>query len=82
MLKAPFLTHSLRQSNNTLEHACVLFIGLGARTIANYIHRFHQVETNELILEESSWYLSKIWFVNPTWNRINFSTAGKRIIIA
>ncbi|KAK6112684.1 hypothetical protein QQG55_48625 [Brugia pahangi] len=74
MLTAPFLTGSLRKVDGGVEYGQVLLMGLGARSIANYIHyRFFRVEVDELITVEKDDYLNKVWLGNPTWNHVTIS---------
>ncbi|VIO88991.1 Uncharacterized protein BM_BM9578 [Brugia malayi] len=74
MLTAPFLTGSLRKVDGGVEYGQILLMGLGARSIANYIHyRFFRVEVDELITVEKDDYLNKVWLGNPTWNHVTIS---------
>ncbi|EJW83973.1 hypothetical protein WUBG_05115 [Wuchereria bancrofti] len=74
MLTAPFLTGSLRKVDGGVEYGRVLLMGLGARSIANYIHyRLFRVEIDELIIVEKDDYLNKVWLGNPTWNHVTIS---------
>ncbi|CAG9533318.1 unnamed protein product [Cercopithifilaria johnstoni] len=71
MLTAPFLTGSLRKEDDDVEYGRALFVGLGARSIAGYIHyHLFRVEIDELIAVEKDQYLNKLWLENPTWNYI------------
>lgn len=46
MLEVPFLTGSVQERDRGAENARVLFAGLGARTIANYI-QYHLYKVND-----------------------------------
>ncbi|VDO32473.1 unnamed protein product [Onchocerca flexuosa] len=74
MLTAPFLTESLSKVDSAVGYDRVLLIGLGARSIANYIHHnLFRVEIDELIFPEKDQYLNKLWLRNPTWNHLTIT---------
>ncbi|KAL3989580.1 hypothetical protein ACH3XW_28245 [Acanthocheilonema viteae] len=80
MLTAPFLTGSLRKVNDSIESSRVLLVGLGARTIGNYIHyHLFRVEIDELVVVEKDQYLNKVWLNNSIWRHITI--ADIRILI-
>uniref|UniRef100_A0A2K6VWG0 Uncharacterized protein n=1 Tax=Onchocerca volvulus TaxID=6282 RepID=A0A2K6VWG0_ONCVO len=71
MLTASYLTESLSEMDSGVGYSHVLLIGLGARSIANYIHHnLFRVEIDELIFPEKDQYLNKVWLRNPNWNHI------------
>ncbi|KAL3989579.1 hypothetical protein ACH3XW_28245 [Acanthocheilonema viteae] len=74
MLTAPFLTGSLRKVNDSIESSRVLLVGLGARTIGNYIHyHLFRVEIDELVVVEKDQYLNKVWLNNSIWRHITIA---------
>ncbi|VDK82492.1 unnamed protein product, partial [Litomosoides sigmodontis] len=76
MLTAPFLTGSLRKTGGDVEYGRVLLVGLGARSIANFInYHLFRVEIDELVADEKEQYLDKVWLGNPTWKHITIADA-------